>query len=301
MSLVTTAPAISSRKDFFRRYKNVVDEYGFDVDSYQFVEPFIRFLYEQWFAVQLRGIANIPASGPAMLFGNHSGVLPIDGCLLYDAMINLHPSPRRIRYLVTKFLLGAPFLGKCLRGFGCVAPDYETALELLSNQELVFIYPEAEKGTGKLFKNRYRLVDFHEGFVRAALETASPLIPVVTIGGEETYPLLADFKPMAKLIDAPYFPITPFFPLFPFPLNVTPIPVKILICVFAPIKLKYGREAAKDEDLVSEIANDIRTATQARVDDFRTSPFADWNMGRVDDYLRRTWFPTAEVQRHLEL
>jgi 1-acyl-sn-glycerol-3-phosphate acyltransferase len=292
---------MSPRSEFFKRYENVADQYGFDVASYEHVEPFIRFLYKRWFGVRITGLENIPANGSAVLFCNHSGVLPIDGCLLYDGIINNHPEPRRVRYLVTKFLLGAPLIGKFLRGFGCIEPDYETAKDLLQKQELVCFYPEAEKGTGKLYKDRYKLVEFHEGFVRAALETQSPLVPVVTIGGEETYPLLANIKPLAKLLHAPYFPVTPFFPLLPLPLSAIPLPVRILICVWQPFKLKYAPEAANDEALVREIANDIRNAAQSRVNELleiRTSPFADWDMNQVNAYLRKTEFCSADVNKH---
>jgi 1-acyl-sn-glycerol-3-phosphate acyltransferase len=292
---------MSPRSEFFKRYENVADQYGFDVASYEHVEPFIRFLYKRWFGVRITGLENIPAEGSAVLFGNHSGVLPIDGCLLYDGIINNHPEPRRVRYLVTKFLLGAPLIGKFLRGFGCIEPDYEIAKGLLQKRELVCFYPEAEKGTGKLYKDRYKLVEFHEGFVRAALETQSPLVPVVTVGGEETYPLLANIKPLAKLLHAPYFPVTPFFPLLLLPLGLIPLPVRILICVWQPFKLKYAPEAANDEALVREIANDIRNEAQLRVNELleiRTSPFSDWDMNQVDAYLRKTAFCSMNMNKH---
>jgi 1-acyl-sn-glycerol-3-phosphate acyltransferase len=177
--------------------------------------------------------------------------------------------------------LRAPLVGKCLRGFGCIPPDYEIATKLLRKQELVFFFPEAEKGTGKLFKNRYKLVDFHSGFVRAAIETGSPLVPIVTIGGEEIYPLLGNIEPIAKLMHAPYFPVTPFFPWLPPPFCLIPLPIKIVICVWRPFKLKYGPEAAEDKDLVEEITRDIRDDIQAKVNDLleiRTAPFKKWNM-----------------------
>jgi 1-acyl-sn-glycerol-3-phosphate acyltransferase len=293
----------SSRTRFFERYEHDVDEYGFNLASYAGVETFIRFLYTEWFGVQIAGLGNIPAQGNAVLFGNHSGVLPIDGCLLYDGIINNHPDPRRVRFLVTKFLLNAPLIGKSLRGFGCIPPEYDIATKLLRNQELVFFYPEAEKGTGKLFKNRYKLVEFHAGFVRAAIETGAPLIPSVTIGGEETYPLLGNIKPIAKLLNAPYFPMTPFFPWLPFPLSAIPLPIRIMICVWRPFKLKYPPEAAADETLVAEIANDIQSDIQAKVNDLleiRTSPFKSWNMDKVNAYLANTksYSPQMEKHRH---
>ncbi|MBX9724353.1 MAG: 1-acyl-sn-glycerol-3-phosphate acyltransferase, partial [Candidatus Obscuribacterales bacterium] len=292
----------SSRTRFFERYENDVDDYGFNLASYAGVERLIRILYKKWFGVQIAGLTNIPAKGSALLFGNHSGVLPVDGLLLYDGIINLHPEPRRVRFLVSKFLLRAPVIGKFLRGFGCIPPDFEIATERLRKHELVFFYPEAEKGTGKLFKDRYKLVDFHSGFVRAALATGSPLIPIVTIGGDEIYPLLGNIKPLAKLLGAPYFPMTPLFPWLPFPLNAIPLPIKIMTCVWRPFKLAYPPEAADDENLVAEIVNDIHNDLQSKVNDLleiRTGPFKRWNMNRVNAYLESTNSHSPCMERHL--
>jgi 1-acyl-sn-glycerol-3-phosphate acyltransferase len=293
---------MSSNSRFFERYKHDNDKYGFDVTSYKGVEPFIRFLFQHWFGVKIADIEHIPSEHSAVIFGNHSGGLPVDGLLLYDGIINQHPDPRRVRYLVTKFLLNVPLVGKGLQGYGCVAPDYETSVELLRGQDLVVFYPEAEKGTGKLFKNRYKLVDFHAGFVRAALETQSPLVPVITIGGEEIYPILANIKPIAKLLKWPYFPITPFFPWLPFPFYSIPLPVKLLICVWPQFKLKYPPEAANDEDLVAQIASDIRSDVQSKVNDLlalRKSPFFRWNMKAVNTYLKSSGSVFTVSARHL--
>lgn len=291
----------SPRTRFFERYKNDVDEFGFNLTTYADAEKIIRFLYKHWFGVQIAGLGNIPAKGNAILFGNHSGVLPLDGCLLYDGLVNYYPEPRRVRYLVTKFLLGAPGIGTFLRGFGCIPPDYEVATKLLRREELVFFYPEGEKGTGKLYKNRYKLVDFHSGFVRAAIETGSPLIPVVTIGGEEIYPNFGNIEPIAKLLNAPYFPMTPFFPWLPFPLSFIPLPSKMMMCVWRPFKLKYPPEAAQDENLVAEIAKDIHNDLQAKVNDLlkiRTSPFNKCDMDKVNTYLESTASYSPNMEKH---
>jgi 1-acyl-sn-glycerol-3-phosphate acyltransferase len=290
-SATTESTQGSSRSRFFKRYENQVEEYGFDLAAYAGVERFLRFLYKKWFRVQIAGLENIPSNGSAVLFGNHSGTLPIDACLLYDGIINYHPEPRRLRFLVTKFLMGSKKLGQFLRGFGCIPPDYEASTNLLRKEELVLFYPEAEAGTGKLYKDRYKLVDFHAGFVRAAIETGSPLIPIVTIGGDEIYPMLANIEPVAKFLRFPYFPVTPLFPWFPFPLNLMPIPVKIMICVWPSFKSPYPPEAAEDEELVAKIAEDIRADLQVKVSDLlamRTSPFKAWNMAQVNEYLKRT-------------
>ena len=139
------------------------------------------------------------------------------------------------------------------------------------------------------------------GFVRAAIETRSPLIPIVTIGGDEIYPLLGNIKPLAKLINAPYFPVTPFFPWLPFPFNIMPLPIKILIVVWRPFRLKYTPEVADDETLVGEITNDIHNEIQGKVDDLleiRTSPFKRWNIDKVNAYLENTKSYSPHMEKH---
>jgi len=280
-------PNQDSRAKFFERYEGKEDKYGFDLERCRNSEVIFRFFYEKWFGVTLLGLENIPAEGRAILFGNHSGVLPVDGMMLYDGVINHLPNPRRIRFLVNEFIRKAPVLGDTIRGFGGVPADYETSVELLRNEEIVFFYPEAEKGTGKLFKDRYQLVDFHPGFVKAAIETGSTLVPVVTIGGDEIYPLLANLKPVADLMGAPYWPVTPFYPLLPFPLNALPLPIKLLICVGKPFKLEYTPDKAEDRLLALTIASDLRQDIQRHVDKLltlRRSPFSRWDVERVEKY-----------------
>jgi len=272
---------------FFERYRDDKDKYGFNLKSCKDSEPFFRFLYQKWFDVTIVGLENIPDDGRAVMYGNHSGVLPIDGVMLYDGIINDHPNPRRIRFLVNEFIRKSPGAGGIIRGFGGVPAKYDVAVELLKNEELVFFYPEAEKGTGKLYKDRYKLQEFNPGFVKAALETDSKLIPVVTVGGDEIYPLLGNLKPFADLIGAPYWPITPFFPLLPFPLSATPLPVKILICVGKPFELDIPREKADDHAIVDAEARKLRQNIQSTLDDLlllRVNRYMKWDLQKVQRY-----------------
>jgi 1-acyl-sn-glycerol-3-phosphate acyltransferase len=146
----TPTDSVNESTDFFERYKGDEDKYGFSLDSCKSSEAFFRFLYQKWFCVTIVGLENIPASGRAVLFGNHSGGLPLDCAMLYDGIIQFHPQPRRIRYLVNEFIRKAAIAGNVIRGFGGVPAKYDVAIELLKKEELVLFYPEAEKGTGQV-------------------------------------------------------------------------------------------------------------------------------------------------------
>src|SRR5262249_43555959 len=160
-----------------------------------------------------------------------------------------HHSPRRIRFLAHDLLLETPILGEMLRGFGSVPATFEVGQKLLENDELVFFYPEGARGTGKLFSQRYRLCDFDPGFVKAAIATNSPIIPITTLGAEEIYPILFESKTMARLLHWPYFPVTPSYPLLPWIASAIPIPTKFLMMVGKPIYLNYPPQKATNKKL----------------------------------------------------
>jgi 1-acyl-sn-glycerol-3-phosphate acyltransferase len=271
------------KAEFEQRYcqPGQKDEFGWNLDTLKKAEFFSRFLYEDWFKAITLGIENIPAKGPVVLVGNHSGVLPIDAFLFATAVMNYHPSPRRVRFLVHDSLLTKKSTGSFFKGIGGVPAKYDAALKLLNNDELTFFYPEGPRGTGKKFSERYRLRHFDSGFVKAAIETRACIVPVTTIGGDEIYPLLADIKPIAKLMRLPYWPITPTHPLLPFTASCIPLPVRMLIKIGEPICFNYPLEAADEHEVRHELCNKVQFEMQRQINrllKIRKSPFSAWDL-----------------------
>lgn len=257
------------------------DEFGWNLSTLKKTEFFTRFLYEDWFKAKAIGIENIPSKGPVVLVGNHSGVLPIDAFLFTTAVLNYHPRPRRVRFLVHDTLLNPKGMGTFLRQIGGVPARYESALKLLENDELTFFYPEGPRGTGKKYSQRYRLRHFDSGFVKAAIQTRACIVPVTTIGGDEIYPLLANMKPIAKLMHLPYWPLTPTHPLFPFTVSSIPLPVRMLIKVGEPICFNYPVEACDDNAVRHELCNKVQFEMQRQMNrllKIRKSPFSEWDL-----------------------
>jgi 1-acyl-sn-glycerol-3-phosphate acyltransferase len=145
---------------------------------------------------------------------------------------------------------------------GVVASPYN-ALRLLEQDELVAVFPEGAKGTGKPFSDRYRLQRFGRGgFVELALRTGAPIVPVAVVGSEEIYPKLGEIPALARLIGAPFFPVTPTFPWLG-PLGIVPLPSKWRIEFLEPIETaSYGPEAAADRALVLELSERVREEIQ---------------------------------------
>ncbi|MBN8659167.1 MAG: acyltransferase family protein [Candidatus Obscuribacter phosphatis] len=247
--------------DFVRRY-SAPDQFGFSLETYARWEPFFRFLFEEYFKVRVKGVENIPRDGAAILVGNHSGLLPLDGAMISMAMASGHDSARRIRYLVTDWFFHIPGLSNWVKATGQVRASLSNARQLIEMGELVGIYPEGIRGVGKPFRERYRVLDFHPGFVQLAIATGTPLIPVSTLGGDEIYPEFTNLKEIAHFLKMPFFPVTLTFPWLPFPLMLIPLPIRWMVHVHKPIKLDYPPEKASDRKLVLRLARQIQYEIQ---------------------------------------
>jgi 1-acyl-sn-glycerol-3-phosphate acyltransferase len=146
---------------------------------------------------------------------------------------------------------------------GVVASPYN-AIQFLQRDELVAVFPEGIKGAGKPFSERYRLQRFGRGgFVEIALQTRSPIVPVAVVGSEEIYPKLGDSGVAARLMGAPYFPLTPTFPwLGPFGM-LGYLPAKFRIRFLEPIDTaELGADAEEDKALVQTISQEVRARIQ---------------------------------------
>jgi 1-acyl-sn-glycerol-3-phosphate acyltransferase len=240
------------------------DEWGFDEEFAEAAYPFFEFLYEVWWRVQTSGIEHVPSHGRAMLVSNHSGsVFPFDATMLGVAIMKEHALPRWTRPMVLNWAFELPFLSFFMRKVGGVPASPFNATRLLQQDEIVMVFPEGVKGTGKPFSERYRLQRFGRGgFVEVALRTGSPIVPVGVVGAEEIYPKLADSRVLARLIGAPFVPMTPTFPWLG-PLGLIPLPSRWRIEFCEPIELsEYGPEAADDRALLFEISERVRDTIQ---------------------------------------
>jgi len=124
---------------------------------------------------------------------------------------------------------------------------------MLETGECVLAFPEGVRGMSKLFSQRYKLQRFGLGFMRLALETETPIVPVAVIGSEEQQPGLANLPRVGKLLGMPSFPITLGFPWLG-PLGMLPLPVKYHLYFGEPI---HFEGSPTDEDAVVEEKVDV--------------------------------------------
>lgn len=242
------------------------DDWGFDEEFALALRPLLDFLYERWWRVETTGVDNVPGTGRAMLVANHAGILPWDGTMISAAIQREHSQPRYPRFLVLDWAFTLPFVSVAMRKLGGVVASPYNASRLLEEDELVAVFPEGAKGAGKDFSERYRLQRFGRGgFVEIAMRAGAPIIPVAVVGSEEIYPKVGESRLMARAIGAPYFPLTPTFPLLG-PLGTIPLPSKWRIEFGEPIPTDtFGEEAAEDRALVFEVSERVRDEIQRMV------------------------------------
>lgn len=218
-----------------------VDPWGYSLDyALSAVGP-ILWLYKNYFRVDTFGIEKVP-KGRVLLISNHSGQLPIDGAMIGVAMLTEASPPRPIRSMVEKWVPTLPFVSTFFARVGQVVGTPENCRALLERDEAILVFPEGLKGISKLYSERYQLQEFGLGFMRLALETNTPIVPVAVIGAEEQAPAVVNLKPLAKLLGFPVMPVTPYGAPFP-------LPVKYRLYFGDPIQFK-GR--ADDDDIELE-------------------------------------------------
>jgi 1-acyl-sn-glycerol-3-phosphate acyltransferase len=242
------------------------DGSGFDPDfTANVLIPAVRPLYTSWFRVQMRGMEHVPASGPALVVANHSGVLPLDAVMLQVGIFDEHPQHRNLRVLSADLVYDVPVLSYLARRSGHIRADRELARRLLCSGELVGVFPEGFKGIGKPFSERYHLQRFGRGgFASTASQASVPIIPCAIVGAEEIYPMIGNARPVAKLLRLPYFPLTPLFPWLG-PLGAVPLPSNWIIEFCPPVATRPVAPGQPEE--LSCLADTVRDTIQRKLDE----------------------------------
>ncbi len=233
-----------------------VDPFGFSLDyALSAIAPIV-WMYKHYFRVQTYGIENVPA-GRVLLVSNHSGQLPFDGAMIGVAMLTEATPSRAIRSLVDKWVPTLPYVSTYMARVGQVVGTPENCRRLLESDEAILVFPEGMRAINKLYHERYQLQDFGLGFMRLALETNTPIVPIGVVGAEEQAPALFDFKPAARLLGIPSFPVT----VTGVPI---PLPVKYRIYFGEPMRFT-GRPDDEDAELDRKVRT-VKAAIQGLLD-----------------------------------
>jgi 1-acyl-sn-glycerol-3-phosphate acyltransferase len=239
--------------------------------------PLMWLMASLWYRGEVRGLGNVPDSGPVLLVGNHSGGNLTPDTLVFTLAFNTYFGVERSFYqLAHNLVLSMPGLGS-LRKFGTVAASPQNAEKALESGAALLVYPGGDYEVHRPSWQRNR-VDFdgRKGFIRLALAQDVSIVPVVSIGGQETALFLTRGERLARLfaLDRLFrLKVLPISLALPWGLNVgdmlghIPLPAKITIETLPPINLReeFGPEPDLDEvyDHVQRLMQDTLDALAA--------------------------------------
>ncbi|GAB5541703.1 MAG: hypothetical protein SangKO_014630 [Sandaracinaceae bacterium] len=235
------------------------DPFGFDPGTARYALALAAFLHRFYFRTEVFGVEHVP-EGRVLIIANHSGQIPMDGLIIGTSLMLDAEPPRFPRSMVERWSAELPFVSVFFPRCGQVVGSPDNARRLLQNDEALVVFPEGTRGISKTFDKRYQLVDFGLGFMRLALETGTPIVPVSVVGGEEQLISVADFKGVARLFGMPSFPIIPqLFLGMPFPL-----PTRYRLRFGPP--MRFDGDPDDDDAVIGEKVAEVRANIQRMVD-----------------------------------
>ena len=243
--------------------------------------PALRVMADVWFRAEVRGLEKIPSRGPVLLVGNHSGgILIADTFIFAQAFYDHFGRERAFFQLAHDLVFKVPGVRAMLTPYGTVPASPENMRRALARGAALLVYPGGDHETYRASWHSAEIDFAHRtGFVRLALKHGVQIVPVVSIGGQETALFLGQGEHIARRlhlhrllrIDVAPVQIAP-----PWGITVLdlpgrlPLPAKISIEVLSPIDLREelggaGGDPEKGYELVTgRMQNALRGLDEAR-------------------------------------
>jgi 1-acyl-sn-glycerol-3-phosphate acyltransferase len=259
LALKLLGAEFETRVDYLReRYEQRGgDPFGLDPDTAKYAVAVCAIFHRLYFRTDSHGLHHVPP-GRALLVANHSGQLPIDAAIIGCTMFLDASSPRVMRAMVDKWTQRLPFVSTFFSRVGQVVGVRENARRLLEMDEMLLVFPEGVKGIAKPITRRYQLEEFGLGFMRLALETNTPIVPVAVIGAEEQYVSLGNLSWAARALRMPVFPLLPQMLI---PGAQLPLPTKYRIYFGEP--MRFEGDPDDDDASIENKVWVVREAIQA--------------------------------------
>lgn len=232
-------------------------------------------LWSRYFSAEVRGLENIPETGPALVVGNHSGgVLTPDTSVLLNAWYRHVGVQRPLVGLGMDAAFSVPSFRDIMTGLGLVPASRKNAEAALDEGKDVLVYPGGAWEVFRPWEDR-NLIDFHErtGFLRLAIDRGVPIVPVVGHGGHETLYVVSRGDKLARAFQMTKLRVDVYPILFSFPWGITtaalpplPMPARVTVTVLPPMRWpELEGTALTDEDL-ARCYDEVTTRMQAALD-----------------------------------
>jgi 1-acyl-sn-glycerol-3-phosphate acyltransferase len=197
-----------------------------------------------------------------MLVGNHSGGIALDAAMVIAAAFLEMEPPRLAQGMAEKFISRLPFASVWASRCGQLPGLPEHAQRLLENDRLLLVFPEGARGTAKLWKDRWSLVEFGTGFLRLALRAGAPIVPFAFIGGGDAIPTIANLYRIGQLIGVPYLPITPW---------IAPLPRPAKLSIHFGEPLRFAGSGSEDDDFLRQKVEEVKARIAALIEQGRSA------------------------------
>jgi len=226
-----------------------IDPYGVDREELGRFFTTLRFASERYFHVDAHGLEHIPPRGAAMLVGNHSGGVAIDGAMVVATCFFQLDPPRLAQGMADKFISRIPGAAQVSARVGQLPGLAEHAERLLADERLLMVFPEGARGTAKLARDAHSLVRFGSGFMRLAMKAGAPIIPLAFLGGGDAMPTVANLYKLGRLVGMPYIPITRY---------LVPVPKPTRFQLLVSSAMRFEGDGSEDDATIAAHVEQVR-------------------------------------------
>jgi 1-acyl-sn-glycerol-3-phosphate acyltransferase len=236
-----------------------------------------RALGKHYFRLRVEGLEHVPRNGPVLLVANHNGgLLPTDAFFTVLVLHDHQGAERAVNVLVHDFFFEDPLFHRYARRLGLVRAGHEGAREALAGDGCLLVYPGSDLDTYRPFWERDRVcLGGRKGFVRLALETGVPIVPVVSAGTHEQLVVLSRGSWLAKVTGIHALARADVLPwVFALPWGIVPgfvpyllLPAQTTVAFGAPMTWNLGSDAVNDQTAQHVVYRDVEAAMQGMLDE----------------------------------
>ena len=234
-----------------------------------------------YFRPEIRGLENVPAKGPCLIVGAHSGgIFMPDAVALVSAWLRREGPQAELFCLAYDLLFAVPGLAALLERVGVVPASPAVAEAALGRGAVVLVYPGGDLEDCRPWRERHHIdLGGHTGFVRLALRTGVPVVPVISHGAQEAELIVTSGRRVARVLGlrrlrVHVFPIVLGLPFGLMPIFVPhlPLPAHVTVEVLPALQWPDGPESADDPATVERRYREIVATLQAALDRLASKP-----------------------------
>src|SRR4051794_21410811 len=249
-------------------------DWSLDAQDLRFME-LQKFLWnpliDYWFRMDVEGWDKIPEA-PVLLVGIHSGAP-----FVWDAWtVGIHwwrrfGESRPLHGTAHDALMAAPLVGTYFRKMGVLPAAPDSMASALAAGRDVAVWPGGEIDSLRPWTKRDKaILAGRKGFIRLAINAGVPIVPIATVGGPDSMPVLATGRRIARALQLDKIARLKMFPfalqapwgVSPAMLPEIPLPTKIRTAFQDPIEVDDDPARAKDDDYLEEKYAEVEDSIQ---------------------------------------